>query len=71
VAKLKPPPTPEQLQFASDLQLMAHKAGSLGLYRTMHRIKDAAREVGWELSGEPTPKSERKRMYCETPGVRG
>lgn len=59
-----------RMEFASKLQLMAHEATTIGLYRTAHRIKDAAREVGWEISGEPTPQSERARMYAYTPGVK-
>jgi len=43
-----------RLTFPSDLNLLADKA-----------LRDAIRELGWELAGVDMPESEKKRMYCE------
>lgn len=37
-------------QFASDVMLMKHKAGELGLYKTMHAFEPATQAVGWEIA---------------------
>lgn len=62
--------TPETLEFANRLALMAEEASRLKLYRTMHRIKDAARECGWDMQDRDMPATERKRMYCNVQGVK-
>jgi hypothetical protein len=46
-------PAHKQLvQFASDLQLMKHRAVTLGLYETAQRMDSAVRMVGFEISGD-------------------
>lgn len=40
----------ERHQFANELPLVMHRAGQLGLWRTMHKLHDAVRELGWELA---------------------
>lgn len=67
---MKPPPTPEQLDFTRRLVFFIDEARRLGLYKTSHRLHDAERELGWELSGTEMPESERKRMYCNVSGVK-
>lgn len=37
-------------EFASALMLMKHRAGQLGLFKTMHAIEPATQAVGWELA---------------------
>jgi hypothetical protein len=41
----------EKQQFASDLQLMKHRAITLGLYATGQRMDYPIRMVGFEISG--------------------
>jgi hypothetical protein len=59
VAPVTPPSPPkptvyqQQLKFCSDLAIMKHRAMELGLYRTMHRLDDAVRMVGFEVAGMP------------------
>lgn len=42
--------------FCRRLAMMKHEAGTLGLFRTMHKLDLAVVEVGYEVAGEPTPK---------------
>lgn len=37
-------------EFASALMLMKHRAGQLGLFKTMHALEPATQAVGWELA---------------------
>ena len=37
-------------EFASALMLMKHRAGQLGLFKTMHAIEPATQAVGYELA---------------------
>ena len=55
----------EQKQFAYELNMLTDKARRLNLLRTMHRLHDAIRELGWDMAGQEMPESERNRMYCE------
>lgn len=43
-------PTEDQKQFASDLQLMKHRAFKLGLYATGQRMDVPIRMVGYEMA---------------------
>lgn len=40
----------EQLEFATILVQIKHRAGVLGLYRTMHELDRATRMVGYEIA---------------------
>jgi hypothetical protein len=45
---------PDELtQFASDLQLMKHRAINLGLHATGQRLDWAIRMAGFEIAGDP------------------
>jgi hypothetical protein len=44
--------TEERKQFASDLQLMKHRAMNLGLYATGQRLDCPIRMVGFEIAGD-------------------
>jgi len=37
-------------QFAADVMLMKHKAGELGLLKTMHAFEPATQAVGYEIA---------------------
>jgi hypothetical protein len=43
-------PTKQQRDFAVELVQIKAKAGSLGLFRTMHALDKATNAVGWELA---------------------
>jgi hypothetical protein len=58
------------MDFAAKLGRMVEECHRLGLHRTAHRLHDAEREIGWEITNTPMPESERKRMYCQTDGVK-
>lgn len=36
--------------FAAEVVILKHKAGDLGLYKTMHAIEPATQAVGWEIA---------------------
>lgn len=36
--------------FANQLALMKHKAGELGLLKTMHAMEPATQAIGWEIA---------------------
>jgi hypothetical protein len=40
----------ELKQFAADVMLMKHKAGELGLLKTMHAFEPATQAVGYEIA---------------------
>lgn len=40
----------EMKQFAADIMLMKHRAGELGLLKTMHAIEPATQAVGYEIA---------------------
>jgi hypothetical protein len=46
------PAQTQLIKFASDLQLMKHRAVTLGLYETAQRMDLAVRMVGFEISGD-------------------
>lgn len=39
-------------EFVNKLTFAMNEAGQLGLYRTMHKLHEAVREVGWEIAGQ-------------------
>ncbi len=53
-------------EFASRLTLVMNEAMRLGLYRTMHKLHDAVREVGWELADIAKKEQEPKDSRYET-----
>jgi len=40
----------ELKQFAAEIVAIKHKAGDLGLYKTMHAMEAAVMHVGWEIA---------------------
>ena len=36
--------------FAEALVLLKHRAGAIGLFKTMHAIEPATKAIGWELA---------------------
>ena len=55
-------------EFASELAFVMNKAMRLGLYRTMHKLHDAVREIGWEMADQIAkesnpPARSRKHSY--------
>ncbi len=59
------PTTAEQQEFASRLALMMNEAGKLRLYRTMHKIHDAVRAVGWEIAASAPDKRTAEQIAFE------
>lgn len=55
-------PTPQQVGVAHEVVLLKEKAMRLGLYRTGRMLEIAIQEIGWELQGVETPKSQQKRQ---------
>lgn len=47
---MKPALRQARLRFAADLVLVKDRAGRLGLWRTMHALDAATKEVGWEIA---------------------
>ena len=39
-----------QKEFAAEIVLIKHKAGTLRLFKTMHSLEAAVKQVGWELA---------------------
>jgi hypothetical protein len=37
-------------EIASAIMLLKHRAGQLGLFKTMHALEPATKAVGWELA---------------------
>jgi hypothetical protein len=48
--------------FVARLTLMKDEAYRLGLFRTARLIEIPIQEVGWELSGSPTPPEQKARQ---------
>lgn len=48
--KVRPTLVRERREFASELQLIKHKACKLGLYATMQQLDHATKAVGWEIA---------------------
>ena len=46
-------PTAKQKAFASEVAMLKHKAGELGLFYTMQKLDAAVTMVGYELAGTP------------------
>lgn len=40
----------EHHEFASAVMLLKHRAGQLGLFKTMHALEAATKSIGWELA---------------------
>jgi hypothetical protein len=45
-------------EFASALMLMKHRAGQIGLFKTMQALEPATQAVGWELAEHIEAKKE-------------
>lgn len=52
----------EQSEFATELVRIKHRAGQLGLFRTMHALDKATQAVGWELA-DKAPKTARAKRH--------
>lgn len=46
---------PDHQQFVLDLVDLKHRAGNLGLYRTMQSLERPTQVVGWEIAGLSDP----------------
>lgn len=53
----KTPSIIELSEFVNMLVLAKHRAGQLGLFRTMHALDSVTQEVGWEVAEKSTGKS--------------
>ena len=42
----------ERKQFCSEVAMLKHKAGELGMFRTMHALEAGVTEVGYELADQ-------------------
>ena len=42
--------TQAKRDFATEIVLIKHKAGSLGLFKTMQALEEAVKQVGWEIA---------------------
>ena len=51
--------------FCSEVSLLKHRAGELGLFLTMHKLDDAMKMVGYEVAGTPEKYHEAKKADLE------
>jgi len=54
-----------QKAFASEVALLKHKAGELGLFYTMQKLDSAVTMVGYELAGTPEAYQKAKKADLE------
>jgi hypothetical protein len=43
----------QRKDFASEVALLKHRAGELGLFYTMQKLESAVTMIGYELAGTP------------------
>lgn len=52
-------------EFSSAVMLLKHRAGQLGLFKTMHALEAATQAVGWELAEQIDAKHGTRRKDAE------
>lgn len=40
----------EKREFCTEVALLRHRAGELGLFKTMHALEHGVQAVGWEVA---------------------
>lgn len=55
----------KQKAFASEVALLKHKAGEIGLLYTMQKLEDAVTMVGYDLAGTPEAYQQAKKADLE------